>query len=347
MPVLATGFEFPDWSYYEALGWSQTSGSWRTVADGKDGGNDYQVHLTSWGAGGERSRASLGTTTTPVFGNPNTNRWACFWMRRENPTGTLNIFVYFLVSTGNTDQNGIIIFQSDSNGGKVVITNGANVVHATSTLTLDNSVGHWIEIEMVCEEAPNGLANVYVDGVLWASTSGVDMRNQGVDGWDFIQWTNGDHIIDDVIITDSTEGRPPAEFYGVRQRLNGNASVAMSPSTGTNWETVSGSVLNTTTYNESTTGGDTDLYTTQRISWADSVYGVNIGAWVARSGQASSDNNAKLAVRAGNTTGFGSLVALGSLYQAIDSFFPLNPDTASAWTEDDLDDLIVGVKTGA
>lgn len=345
MPVLATGFEFGDWNFYERLGWRTSS-----LTPGFVGGSDSagpRTHTTPSGAGGRRAWSTSGSATTPRVGDPATNRWVSFWFRREDPDGGNNFNVDFRVSTGNSSTNGTVQFQSDGNGGKVRILR-TNAVLATSTNTLDNSIGHWVEIEINSQESPDGFCNVYVDGVLWVSATSVDLRNQGVDGWDLVQFGGTTFILDDVIITTVSEGQLSTEYYGVQQVITGNQSVALTPSSGSNWENVSGDVYDTTSYNETTSGaGQEDLYTTRRRYWVESVYCVAVSADVARAGQASdSGNNLQLAVRSGSTTGYSSTVTLGStVYEGHTAFFDLNPDTSLAWTESDLDDLAVGVRT--
>lgn len=340
MPVLAAGFEQGTIAFYEAAGWV-FSGS-PDIVSGTDAMGPV-VHAPDSGRGGRFALSNNGNTDSPRLGNRDTNRWAHFWMRPVSDASSADIIVGFTVASEALIQASVVV-QSDSNGARVLINRSTGTNVATSSGTIDNSVGHWFEIEMNCQNSPDGFCNVYVDGVLFVSASSVDLRTTGLDGWDQIRWETGDHIIDDVIVTDSTEGRLSGEFFGVRLPITGNDSVALSPSSGTNWENVLDE--DTASYNESTSSGEEDLYTTEFNTFASSVYGVNVSAQVARSGTGSIGNNLQLSARSGNTTGNSSTVTLAaSQYTFEADFFENNPDTATSWTEDDLQDVSVGVKT--
>jgi len=262
---------------------------------------------------------------------------------REVPTSSSDMVFYF--RGGGTNQ-GNVLFQSDGNGGKILIRRG-NTVLATSTLTLDNTKGWWLEIEAVTQNSPDGLCQVYLDGVLWVSVSGVDFLRTGNPGFDQVQWFGDDHFVDDVVITSLAEGRLAEEYYGILQPITGNGTTTdMTPSAGTNWQNVAENLIDTTTYNQSVGAGDEDLYTTRLNAYVDSVYGVVVHAVLGRQGQADdAGNNVQLSVRSGSTTGSSDTINLSPGYSHNSEFFAENPDTASAWTESDLKDLSVGLKT--
>jgi hypothetical protein len=214
------------------------------------------------------------------------------------------------------------------------------------------SVGHWFAIEMVIANS-GGVCNVYVDdGALFVGYTG-DTQNTNTyppftGNWTSVTWANVSDAsgwIDDIIITDNTDGQI-TETYGQRAVPASDEASGLTPSTGsTNYLNILD--YDTSRYNAGTTATTEDLYGVEGNLPLGTVDWVGVHALVA------SQNGFEMqtALKSGATTAYGTLRQGGpSSYLAAGSlltFHTTDPDTATAWTAAGVNALQAGVRTGS
>lgn len=333
MPLFACGFESGDLDFIKSLGFSGAGVDTATLSQ-------KFVHKGPGGHGGEYSLLALTTFTSPLIGQ--TCRWFHAWFKREEAGGAQDISFTFNAEGFNQFTVRILV-----DGTVQFRRGGANsTIVATSGSQLDMTQGHWIAVELVVANA-GGTCNLYLgnSGSPFLTFTG-DTKASNTptyDGWDQWEFANfvGDAFLDDIIVTDATEGRLN-ETYGKAMLVRSDQSVALTPSQGVdNWRNVhqpGGS-----RYNSS--GGSTvlDLYGVQQ----DRQFGVVNFVTLYGALATTNDHRGSLVLRSGTTTDVGPEFGGPSSYAPGVRYFTQDPDLAAAWTIPGVLGMHVGVQTKA
>lgn len=326
MAVLyATGWEAGSIAWYNA----QTPAAWTGSSNINTFGTG--LHRNAAGTGGNYSvwvapnwRCAAGTVTA------GSARWLHFWWRpyvnfqslcvQFGRSGTLQCQVWF------------------GSDGRVYLLRGTTQLTFTGSGQYIPRLGHWIAIELTCQDA-GGIINAYVDDVLVASFTGDTKEHASLTDWDHWGWGNlfgggfnQDAWIDDVVVTDSTTGKV-TEKYLMPIAPDGDSSpLTLTPSTGvTHYNLVDEIPLNDTDFNSTAVSGNEDLYTFTAPPTANSILAVVFSA------RATNDAGLTLgaiSVKSGATTVYQPAVTLAVSPTYTDTSYILDtdPDTAVAWT---------------
>lgn len=208
---------------------------------------------------------------------------------------------------------------------------------------------HTLEIYVKIGDSSNGAVDVRIDGSSIYSADPVDTQGNAINdigrlvirGYDA---TGSDGlVIDDVVLYANDDFLGSHRIQTLRPDGAGNSS-DWTPSAGTRHEAVDEQVPDDdTTYVSESTLNDSDLYTVDDpASSPQTVHAVVVNNVSRATGTTPKAIRAQ--VRHGSTTGNGSAVNIpdDSAYHLNQTAFTQNPDTASAWTADDLSDLEIG-----
>jgi hypothetical protein len=242
---------------------------------------------------------------------------------------------------------------------KLRVYNGnKTVLYCTSTASLTLGIFHLVEL--YCNFAVSGDIEVRLNGVSTASYSGdLSAASSGIN---ILTFTNGTFAgessncemasyIDDVVVNDTTGGVNDSWPNGLRVlRLNPigkGSSFDWIKSSTTNldnyWCVDNNPVSDPSEYLYTNLDVQTDLYRVMNLpDTAYQVAAVRVDAWALKN----SGSPQRLAVGvhpAGSTTTFSSDMDLSVSYQLISNLWDTNPDTLSAWTVGDVNDIEVGM----
>lgn len=212
--------------------------------------------------------------------------------------------------------------------------------------------GRWSYVE--CKYFVNDTTGGYeirVNGTLVLTGSSADTRNAGNLNIGRIQWGGTSAIeygIDDIYIA-NTGSSVNNDFLGdviatPLQIIETGSINQFVANTGTNYTAVrdlSGEDGDTT-FVSSSVAGAIDLYTLQNPTFsANTIYAVGVSAFTRKT--QIGNQNVQLLVSS-STINSGSALFVESGYQEKTSIFETNPDTAAAWTLNDLNNLEIGFK---
>jgi len=273
---------------------------------------------------------------TPVF-SVQTARWCHYWLKTSDGNGYNVTFI-----AEGWDQFTVDI----DTGGTMRLRRGGSfgIVVATSVGTIDLSKPHWYEVELVVDNS-SGICNVYIDDDVSAfvSFSGDTQATTTptFNGWHKVQFGNSTQFgwIDDVIVTDATEGQL-GETYGRAMYVAGDNTTALTPSAGSeNWKNVL--VWGESAYNSSTATATEDLYDVPGNFALGSVDFVSVLALIGKQ----NDFQGRPVLKSGATTDLGSLGGGSSTYIGESAYYAEDPDTATAWTESGVNSIQIGIRT--
>ena len=292
------------------------------------------AHSTSTARTGNRSIRMGGTVTVGALSKTlassyNTLSLACGVYKASFGAGA-NITL--LDSSGGTQltlaiaaSTGAISLYRGTTGGTLLGTGG----------TLPAATWSHLEINATIDDSA-GAVDVYFDGALVISVSGVDTKNTAVAGARTIRFdgpasSNGYFYTDDVIISDSYSQIGPAIIQTLYPTGAG-ATTQWTPSAGANYAAV----------DETTGDGDTTYVSTSTLNNID-TYGfgdlnANSGAVLAVAvnvvGRADGGGAPEVTpvLRPGSTDRLGTAVIQTAAYANSQSIWETNPDGGS-WTE--------------
>lgn len=209
----------------------------------------------------------------------------------------------------------------------------------------------YIELRVTVDDSA-GVVVVRVNGSEVINLTGQDTRNGAAAQITEVQlWGGIDGAFDDFYLCDTT-GSVNNDFLGdvkvVTLYPNGAGdSTDFTPLSGSNYQNVDEVLADgDTTYVESSTVSDKDLYTFENLGYTpESIYGVQTVA-VARKDDAGS-REMRVITKSGATTKSGSSVALGTAYGVVMDFMETNPDDSAAWELADINALQAGVEVTA
>lgn len=333
MPKWSCGFEAGNAAFYEARGMIFSGTGQGVFSD------PGFVHKDAEELGGRWAYRVDDGMKSPQF--PDTdNRWFHAWVKRTNPASGNDFGINF-------NRAGVANFAVRVSGpspATIELRRGniGGTLVATSVGTLDLSVGHWIEVEMLSANA-GGVCNVYVDGGVspFVTFSG-DTQNSALADWDRIEISGANAQVywDDFIITNAAEGRL-GEQYGFGFQPSTSFSEGLTPSTGTNNAALVRLPPSTTEYNSALSTVE-DLYNLSFPAWASSVAFVAVYAQTAQTG---TQFTAELSVKPhGAATDYSSSLSITPDYGVVQSHWAVNPDSAVAWTESDIRNFAAGIR---
>lgn len=229
-------------------------------------------------------------------------------------------------------------------------TLGSNI-RATALSAIAWGVWNYVEVELV-SHASAGSVNMYVNGVLVASASGV-VTNAGLD------------VNAVVLVMPTVTGALPKiyidDFYCISgaSRLGERRVLTKYPSADTaqkDWTPNSGST-NYSRVNEEPMNGDTSYVSAATVG-AEDLYDIgDLGfvplsidavqlVMVARKDDATARSVAPVLI-SGSTTTVGSDLVMTTSYAVKTTIFETDPDTSAAWTASGVNALQAGMKVTA
>jgi hypothetical protein len=260
----------------------------------------------------------------------------------------------FMGFSQNGDVGGITAVQIDGlwlriNAGNIELYRGSSLI-ATGSITLSVDVWYRLEIRIVIHGS-TGVFQLKINETLDIDFSG-DTDDNGALGINVVklshQSTVGITSWDDLVIYNSG-GAAPNDFLGdmrietLRPTGAGDSSDS-TPSAGTRHEAVddSGGNDGDSTYVSMDTN-DEDLYAMGDLSFTPSAVYAVVTNVVCRA-DGSTPRVLRGKVKTGTTEGNGmnKEVPFGSNYKTLQDYFPVDPDTATSWTESGVNGMQVG-----
>lgn len=251
-----------------------------------------------------------------------------------------------MYDASNTIQGGV---QMGSNG-TLYITRSTNVVLATGNPgDVVGGVWNYIEVEWTLSDTV-GAVNVYVNGSLKVSCSGVDNKNTASATVSSVRLTpsgtgsNGLEF-DDIYVTDTAarlgecrvETLRPTADDGTQQwgRSTGSSNYALVDETPENGDT---------DYVLAASAGLVDKYTLSDLSSVPSTIFAVQPVLVARKDDAVA-RSLRSKLTSGAAVQNGATRALGSGYQVFSDIAPLDPNTSGAWSAAAVNALALGIES--
>lgn len=224
-------------------------------------------------------------------------------------------------------------------------------------------LGHWSYIEIKVKISDTvGTIDVQVNGVNKLSLTGLDTRNAGSgDDIDTIELVgidgssadaDGVCLFDDFYISDVAGSSPVNDFLGpikIEELLPDGTGddTDWTPSTGSNYQNVDETPSDDdTTYNESLTTTNLDLFTAANLAKIDgTVYAVQLDvvARVTDAGAFTLDPTLKSSTTEGTA---GSVSVTDTSYLNFSGMFEQDPDAAAAWTDTTINAMQIGYEVG-
>lgn len=315
------GFEGQD----HTLTWTSVTSTWTNTATGTRLGYGRLIQS----AGNSRSIQQTITASTDTY--------VGFAMK---VTAIGDSFVDFYGDSNVTRHIRIAVAAS----GAIEIRNGATTtVLATSAATGLVVAGTWVYLEVHVKVSDTvGEVNVRVNG---ASTDAVsfsgDTKNAGtnttIDSVRFLTPNAGSPIfaLDDVYICNGL-GSLNNGFLGdcrvqLSQPTGAGSSTGLTPSTGSNYQTVDEIPFSATDYSGSAVVGARDTYAmTDLVAGSQAPKGVRVVVGWHKSDAGAA--NMKRAAKIGSTVYYGTSTALPTSMAVAQELLETNPDTAGAWT---------------
>ena len=229
-----------------------------------------------------------------------------------------------------------------SSAGAIAIKRGTSSYLNTSAAGLVfGATWHYVELQVTINNT-TGSYEVRLDGVNIMSGTNVDTQasgNANVDAF-LLDASSAGIRYDDLYILDDTGAAPQNDFLGdsrvevVFPDGAGNSS-QWTPSAGSNWQNVDDNPADDdSTYNESSTTNDIDLYTYANppaITGGSTFWGVKAMAKINK--QDAGDRNFRIVARPTSTNRNGASQPLSTDWLYRHEIWDIDPETSSAWTD--------------
>lgn len=213
---------------------------------------------------------------------------------------------------------------------------------------------NWVSIKVRMDSSSSGTIDIEVNGVNVFSFTG-QTRNSGTNTCNTLllgATFNGDFVYDDVIITDIAGSAPFNDLLSDRRidtiqpdAVGDNSDFTASPAVDNYLNVDESSPDDDTSYNESAVSSELDLYQFPNMGVSPgSIDVVNVVAMVKDSDAGGEDFELK--VKGGTTDGTegtGAAQTPTSGYLVYDEQFLTSPDSASAWTEAEVNAMQAGI----
>jgi hypothetical protein len=240
--------------------------------------------------------------------------------------------------------------ETDSVGRLRVLAPNGGAPIWTDTDTQPTGTWLYLELKVNNQSSATGSWTLRRNGQVLQTQSSVVTLASGshvIDGMS-AQAASGQTIwLDDIYICDGS-GSSLNDFLGpVRSRTllpTANASVAMTPNTGANWDAVNDTTPDDdTTYVSAATAPLTDRYTLADLPPEASIIRAVRSIYRARKEDAATVE-LRSVLLSGATETTGAARALDTAYAYYTDYFPTDPNTAAAWTPAAVDALTAGVR---
>lgn len=231
------------------------------------------------------------------------------------------------------------------------IRRGTTIVATSANNIIASNTWFYIEVRVVVSDTV-GVVEVRLNGVTTpVLTFSGDTKNAGTNSTiDTIRWqlaANGISYMDDIYINDGT-GTENNSFEGDCEvqtlvPTGAGASTGLTPSTGSNWQTVDEAPPVQTDYSGSSVSGTRDSYAITDLRAGTGVVKAvrQTTAWHKSDAGAAS---MKRVLRVGSTNYYGSNVALPSSMALSVDYIPKSPATSSAWTISEINGAEIGAE---
>ncbi len=253
--------------------------------------------------------------------------------------------------------NIIAFFEGANNGINIrVLTDGtirayrSNTILGTSTNTLGSGTWYYIELKVLTDNSA-GTVEIRVNGATWLNLTSQDTQPDSNAYHNAVRFgtTNATSRYDDIYILDGS-GSANNDFLGNRKVValdpdGAGDNTDWTPSAGSNYQNVDDGdeVDEDTTYNETSTDADEDLYTYGDLPGVTaSVNGVQITSEARVTAGSMDLSNV---IKTGTTTDAGSAETITSTsYVTTTRVEEQDPDTVAAWTPSGVNGAQFGIR---
>jgi len=217
--------------------------------------------------------------------------------------------------------------------GRLTIYRGAAWL-AQSDKTCSADDWHYIEIQLKIGNAPTGLYNVWVDGVLFLDDTGVDTEGM-IGGCGNVEWPVYGGTWDDMYLylgAGASAATPLGDITVPAFLVNAAGDDAQwTPSAGANYENVDDPIADEdATYNEDAVAGQRDLYNFADLAaFSGDIKGVEVLARLRKTDVGA--KQAKIACKSGGSLYYGPDLAMSDSYAWFSQVWEVDPDTAADW----------------
>lgn len=229
---------------------------------------------------------------------------------------------------------------------------GASTLLGTSTNQLTSGGWYYIELEVLCNNS-TGTVDIIVNGTNWLSLTSQDTQPGSNAYHTAVRLGQNDGSVftryDDIYVLDATGSANNALLGNRRVDAllpdGAGSTTQWTPSAGANYTTVDeGELLDEdTTYNETSTDNDQDLYTYDDLpAEASSVDGVMV---VTETRVTTGSMDLSSVIKTGVTTSLGTPETITSTsYVTATRLEEQDPDTAAAWTPSGVNGAEFGIR---
>ena len=265
-------------------------------------------------------------------------------------------FAFKIISGG---ANNIVVMRTGStvgmgvrwlDTGELSVRLGTSTIATTSTLALTSNTWYWLEFKVVCNNS-TGSYSLKVGGTEVLSGSSIDTQAGASAYHDNVYFSSSLALsVDDFYICDGA-GSVNNDFLGncrvlaIRPDGAGNSTV-WTPDSGDNYTRVNGVIIDDdTSYVESDTTDDLDLYTYADVADLGDIFGIQINTCCKETDATSF--SLKTTIRSGTTNYDDSAQSIGTTnYITKKRIAEVDPDTTTAWTISGLNAAEFGIKVG-
>lgn len=276
---------------------------------------------------------------------PQTNELSCGMAVKYGSTANTtsgNLIVDFRSAAG-----AVVAYVGITNDGAVVVGRG-EFITSNQLVVSDGGVfsfGQWnyLEVEFV-RHASSGSANVYINGALVASVSGVNTGVAAIGIVAFRNISNTRGNLDDIYITDEATKLGECRVDTLVPSADTAQKDFAASSGSDNYAMVDElPVDGDTTYVSADAQTDADLYEIDGLSDSPAtIYAVQVRAFARKTDTGLRTLRTKLV--SDSTTANGVANALSESYQPVISTYELDPDTEAPWTPEGVNASLIGME---
>lgn len=341
--------DYDGMDYYTTIGdqWDSVSGATINTSSGRRGGGC--VIMTS-------SQAAAGRNVSPTT----TDECIVGFAANYSSTSASDNCVWFAIREGSTNH---VTLGYVAATGKVSVclggtpgsqTLGTNIGTSTTTFP-SGSYTHFVLKVKIHDTA--GTVDLWMNGNLEISLTGVATRNGGTGVYDNIRWSRGSNAfnqlnnlkIDDIYCLDTSGSAPWNASLGDVMCLahyptaEGN-TIDWDPSTGSDNSALvdETSPNDDTDYNSSSALNDKDTFTTQDLSASGQIFAVQVHVRAKKT--ATGTGKVATVVRHSGTDYVGTDKTPTTSYTYSTQIYSTNPGTSAQWLEADFNAAEFGYK---
>lgn len=287
---------------------------------------------------------------TPSFGTDNTAIVGIGVKMLQHFAAVGNSAQGWYLETGSAEQCHLEMESTSGTGFRFHLYRGATLIDTTAY----TDFGTWVYLEMniTVRDGVNGAYEIRLDGVVDSSGSGLNMADNGTDGWDVFaqRWSttlSTRLAYDDIYVCDGTGAKNndflgPSVVEGVEVDLEGT-TIEWAPASGVNNANMvddpgGSNPVDINNHNGSDTDTEKDLFTyTDLQEITGTIHGIQIGTQMAMA--AAGTRTVKTVYRDPDTTEAdgASHVVSATSYDEFTEVFDDNPASAAAWDVADID----------